>query len=73
MWLTDGLKALNEADSLRAENVLLWQLVEDAAAIISEQQDVIDHQTKLLMVSLSPNLPNVYQAVKVSVVEQDGD
>lgn len=64
-------KALTEADSLRTENTLLWQLIEDAAAIISEQQDVIDHQTTLLMMSLDFK---AYQTVKVStVIGQDGD
>lgn len=67
MWLTQLGRALTEADSLRTENTLLWQLIEDAAAIISEQQDVIDHQTTLLMMSLDFK---AYQVVKVSTVSR---
>lgn len=63
-------RALNEADSLRAELIEANGLMRIACEIIAEQQDIIAAQATLLMISLDHP---VYQAVEVSVVEQDGD
>lgn len=68
MWLTDGLKALNEADSLRAELIEANGLMRIAYEIIAEQQDIIAAQATLLMISLDHP---VYQPTPVIEVVRD--
>lgn len=70
MWLTQLGRALNEADSLRAENDLLWQIVEDAAQIISDLQDANDAQRKLLTTFDAPVMVTDYGYEVISTIAQ---
>lgn len=63
-------KALNEADSLRAENAVLWQLIEDAAQIIADLQDALDAQRKLLTTYDRPVMVTDYGYEVISTIAQ---
>lgn len=70
MWFAQLGRALNEADSLRAENALLWQLIEDAAQIISDLQDALDAQRKLLTTYDPPVMVTDYGYEVISTIAQ---
>ncbi len=64
------IEMIETNESLRRENAVLWQLIEDAAQIIADLQDALDAQRKLLTTFDEPVMVTDYGYAVISTIAQ---